>query len=1065
MWKLSLANPVTATPTLGAPIARVVGGRAPIAVIGVELSSEGEITTENVLTPEPVEITLPPTEAGFESITTPALVLENVELSDVSSVYQSTVSSSGYVGRTGSWTQTDSIEFDPSGSFTWNPVLPPPSAGSYAYNPSTKQLVLLLDYDTSSGSPQIPSGYQKSSIQIVGRSEPYSRPVTSGTLTIPAARDTNRLVRGIPRIFYKFPMQGEFTISLNFEQAPSGSFAFECPLSYRRGIECELQTGKSLEIFDIWFRIESLRIQEKALKEYPGGAIVVSVSLGGYYRNEELNLPVPMVGVSPREYEQLAERIRRIEYKIEKLEFKLGNTEDIGEQQNLTKQINTLKKQIIALQNRNTPELLDARLEEFDEAIEEGKIDPECVLGNSEREAEEAEVQKSYVELSRIASKAGVCYRGPSVKIRLPENASRMDCTSFQSHVTEAARINGKFLDYHDKCVRARSWSSARRRSYTEDDIFGDLSNTYNSQNLLADALSIKDYNPEAPDITSPFPIAPTLPGSPRYYSERQDCIPYGAKYCRTKLTGRFTEEDKREGEEETKPKIKNLAPPRWTVIPPVRVTLQGGDESPSASPPVWVTTREGIPDISLCGQFQKTLNEVTTEDGCPIFEQNWIYGFTGTLESGVFWGQVEYSLTVYRYDAETGYLLGFDKQGWRMVQLLSESAGTPTQDTRYLSPSSTYDTKWSNLLNWQICSISGMQRFVVATFSLFYGNIEPPPLVEYKKCLPSGRSVIRYKSDPNYVEPAFAEKQVQAENSILSMPHPDTSKAEPLPPYSSGVRSLVRTNIKIDPAIYELIKRGRVGWVGYQDSPRYQGGDYKFESPTKPDIYTTYTIEEAAQGPEFKDFARNSKFQDSEGRPGGHTRKPKRYAREEPPDPDGEPPDRRDEDPDKDFNYYLKSPGCLPTECEQGSKSYEFAETLSQARKAAQTELEIDDFNSAVSTSCEVKFDPDVRPGDIVKLRFNGVTYHRRVKSVQMSLSLKGWLDGMPFVTWEPMKIDLGIYRRGGISVSLDKEKDYNDALKRLGSGVSPTIPPDDENDGNDKNDRFRLGNLAFYG
>jgi hypothetical protein len=70
-----------------------------------------------------------------------------------------------------------------------------------------------------------------------------------------------------------------------------------------------------------------------------------------------------------------------------------------------------------------------------------------------------------------------------------------------------------------------------------------------------------------------------------------------------------------------------------------------------------------------------------------------------------------------------------------------------------------------------------------------------------------------------------------------------------------------------------------------------------------------------------------------------------------------------------------------------------------------------------------------------------------------------------MPFVTWEPMKIDLGIYRRGGISVSLDKEKDYNDALKGLGSGVSPTIPPDDENDGNDKNDRFRLGNLAFYG
>lgn len=1065
MWQLSLSSlsvDITASPTLGAPIAAVQTGSAPLVRLDAEAESDGDLFVEHVLAPDPVEVEVPSSTGDGSTVTVPAIVLGDVNATDVTSVQQS-----GYAGATAGWSASPAIEFNADGSFEYDPQIANIEGGTFAFNPATQQLFLFLDWDTATGDPIVPSWYSKTSLQVSGKSAPPP-PVGTGTLQIPSPRSTNRLANGIPRLFYKFPMQGEFSISLGFEQAPSGAFSFNVPASYRRNIECELEPGQALEIFNIWFRIESLRIQEKPLREYPAGAVVVSVSLGGYYRSEELSLPVPLVGVSPRFLEGLKERIEKILYDIKVLEHKLEQVDDNNDWQRkrLIDQINVLKRQVIALQNRNNPELLKDHLEDFNEALEEGNIDPECVLGNSERGAENDEVRKNYVELTRIARKAGICYNGPSVKIRVPENASRLDCTSFQQHVTEAARLRGKYLDYHGKCIKAKSWSSSRIRSYPEDRILGDFSTSINAQNLNARQLSYRDYNPRDPDLTSAFPIVPSQPDANKVFvSERQRCIPYGAKYCRTKLTGRFAEEEEDKDDEETKPKAKDLGKPRWRIVPPVRVTLWSGDVNATASPSVFRNTREGLPDLSLLGQFEKTLNMVMLEDGVPVFEVNRKYGFTGTLESGITWGVVERTSTFYRYDEETGYLLGYDRRGFRMVQLLSESPGSDTQDTRYLSSGSVYDSKWSRILNWQPCPISGGQRFIVATFSLFYGNIEPPPLVEYKQCLSSGRSVTRYKPDPNYVEPAFAEQEGQRSSGIVSFPHPDTVRSAPLPPYSSGERTLKRTQIEIDPAVYGLITNDRVGWVGYQDSPRYQGGEYKFEEPIKPDTYTTYTKEETAQGPEFKDFARNSRFQDSEGRPSQHTRKPLKYVREEPPDPSSEPPERTKEDPDRDYNYYLSSPGCLNTDCDQGSKSYQYAETLGQAMRAATTELEIDDFNNALSSSCEVPFDSRLRPGDIVKVRFNGTIYYRRIKGIKMSLSLKGWLDGKPFVTWEPMSLDLGIHRFGGINVTLRREKDYRDALRGLGDGISPTIPPEADRNKVEDNDKFRLGWLGSYG
>jgi len=671
--------------------------------------------------------------------------------------------------------------------------------------------------------------------------------------------------------------------------------------------------------------------------------------------------------------------------------------------------------------------------------------------------------QRKYISLSALARKGGISYQGPDLKIPIPENATKNDATSFSSHVTEAMRIAGCFIDYTTKVIRGRSWTSTRSLSYSDDDIFGTVETSIQAMDETTDSeIDTGSYVLPAIDTTSPFPSEPTPIPKMGVVQESQRCIPYGAKYCRVRLTGEFLniEQAKQEEEEKTKSKLRDEAPPQWKQLPLPTAWICGGDSTPGNPPVLYPETEDGLPNVSICGQQTKTVTCTKMVGGLPIYETTEVWGFEGYLDQWVEWVVVSQTETYHTYDSGTGYYLGWDKYGWQSVQLVSESPGDPLRDTRYLDRGG-YTGQWRLLIQFSPAPLQGAERYFIVTFSHYYGNISEAPLVPYKQCL-GQKSVVKYRADPNYVEPAFAEVVTRVEQSYLEGSHPDTTPSEPLPPFGSGTDLQFRQQITVDPAIYDKITTagGSVSYVGKKDQPGFMGAT--FGNALKPDTYTTYTAEEQSQGMNFENFARNNRFQDSIGRPGTHTRMQKQYARVPPP---GEEDADEDRNPRKNNkrtrSYYLMSPGCpIVSRVETGSKNYSHAQTLAQATQAAQTELWIDDFRNALSGSLSVPFDASVRPGDRATVRFAGVEMYRRISGVEWSFELHGWVDGIPFVTADPMKLSVGIDRRGGPQARVVSELDPK-ADDRSDTPGDDNMSDEDDKPPSNKNDKFKLGSI----
>jgi hypothetical protein len=670
--------------------------------------------------------------------------------------------------------------------------------------------------------------------------------------------------------------------------------------------------------------------------------------------------------------------------------------------------------------------------------------------------------QRKYISLSALARKGGISYQGPDLKIPIPENATKNDATSFSSHVTEAMRIAGCFIDYTTKTTRGLSWTSTRSFSYSDDDIFGTVETSIQAMDETTDSeIGYGSYVLPAIDTTSPFPSEPRPIPRIGVVQENQACIPYGAKYCRVRLTGEFLniEQEKEEEEEKTKSKLRNEAPPQWKQMRLPEVWICGGDSTPGNPPALFPETEDGLPDISICGQQTKTVTCSRMVGGLPVYEETEVWGFEGYLDQWVDWVVVSQTHTYHRYDSGTGYYLGWDKYGWQSVQLVSESPGDPLRDTRYLDRGG-YTGQWRRLIQFSPAPLQGAERYFIVPFSRYYGNVSEAPLVPYKQCLEQ-KSVTKYAADPNYVEPAFAEVVTRVEQSYLEGSHPDTTPSDPLPPFGSGCDLQFRQKITVDPAVYDKITTaGGLVATGQKDQPGFSGAT--FGNPLKPDTYTTYTAEEQSQGMNFENFARNNRFQDSIGRPGTHTRMQKQYARVPPP---GEEEADKERNPRKNNkrtrSYYLMSPGCpIVSRVETGSKNYSYADTLAEAERAAQTDLWIDDFRNALSGSLSVPFDASVRPGDRATVRFAGVEMYRRISGVEWSFELHGWVDGVPFVTADPMKLSVGIDRRGGPQARVVSELDPKPDDRSDTPGADD-LGDEDDKPPSHKNDRFDLGSI----
>lgn len=482
------------------------------------------------------------------------------------------------------------------------------------------------------------------------------------------------------------------------------------------------------------------------------------------------------------------------------------------------------------------------------------------------------------------------------------------------------------------------------------------------------------------------------------------------SEYPNVQISGTFlTSGEVYEPEEDTQADAAITLVPSWVAKPATTVVLTSGSTDPAI--PYSNTSR--LKNLSLNWDVSgdtKTLRVVTTIDGMPSLDQEWIYGFTYTAAEVIdtttkklngnpvdYWGIVQYKQIDYLYDPGTGYALGSNTTGYKLGRHEREPEGLSANRATLEATGATLD-----LYKFQSIQVFGKTRYVLKQFADYYKEAaeEKPPLIFYKTCLPSGGSTWNYVIDSTYVPPLFVAEELTYTTSFLQTPNPEAS---PNTPEDNNLitgeesltylRRVIAPSSNTKPIVGTILGGGKVG-----------------------DRYTEFHGEASAQNAQFDDQSMRETFSEHEGQPPPATRKPP--TQEQVPPPTGAPD--MPVNPTL-FEYRLTTLGYTANSPDGGSFSDPFAKTANEALKTAKATIQVEDLQSQ-QFSAKIPFNAQIRPMDRMQLRTGYDTYNVRVLSFSNSVLIQGQLNGLPLITSpEGTQIECGIDRL--VSVTMTKK------------------------------------------
>ncbi|MBD1995408.1 hypothetical protein H6G00_02015 [Leptolyngbya sp. FACHB-541] len=498
----------------------------------------------------------------------------------------------------------------------------------------------------------------------------------------------------------------------------------------------------------------------------------------------------------------------------------------------------------------------------------------------------------------------------------------------------------------------------------------------------------------------------------------------YAAEYANFKLGGKFAEPDDGSSAKEARP--------RWVPRSPRRVTLKSGDIDIEL-PPVNTTVLKTLSLNWDTSGPTKTLKTITSEDGMPLSDIEWIYGFTylaseivdanGDLmgQPSNYWGPVSYKITTYEYDPKYGYALGSTTTGWRKARFKTEAEDAP--ETLSLDPIG--DQKYLNLYRFKTLPTQGKNRVLLVPFSSYYDDAdEAPSHTTYKHCLRDGTSVIRTIPDPTWAPAMFVKAEMTYTNSFSWTPNPDSVPEEPLPHYTTGEESWNHMVREILPA-----RSSRKVFGAKAEEWRAKSQEEAI------DMYVERRYEDSAQGANFKDKAVKETFEQFEGRPSPASRKPATRKLEEPESESGSADQKKD---GQKYDYFVCTPGYSVNDPSGGSVDLP-AETVEQALAGAEAELLFRDLQDSVQYSYLIPFNPRLNVLDFVAVRAQHESFRTRVTSVENAVTIDGFTRSEMILTAEPTKVSAGIDRK--IPVTLHKRKApkvLNETTQRRSGSIS---------------------------
>ena len=625
--------------------------------------------------------------------------------------------------------------------------------------------------------------------------------------------------------------------------------------------------------------------------------------------------------------------------------------------------------------------------------------DPECAVNST------TATTKRYLTINEIAARINARVNGISFNTIVDKSDNNATVT-LSSLLNEYVDINSSFIDYtKTDSILVRKLNSVSNWTYDSSSI---LSNFNTNINRTLPLPINSSYGVISNNIASTSLVPVTITSrTSTLTAEDTSIIPYPTIYNYT-TSDNFNDAGNIVIEEATK----NIEP-QYEIRKPVKRTYIKGDLD-AATCPSNITKLKTLDLNHDKSGVTKTIIDITEEDNNPIVEVTRRYGFAYTswnitkitggeveLDSDAddWWTLIEETTTTYNYDEVTGYLLGYDLTGRKLIRANIEGDDRYTQNYNLAlndgQEPSNVDIATYNTYLFKFVGVTGAKRYELAQHRDYYRQFEQQSKV-VKRCNKDGSS--SYVIDANYIEPMFAISEAEQYSCFLRVDNPlnlERESGDPVEPsLTSGQETYNRTTLKILPS---------------KNSAKQQGFRSEYQGE---DTYISYTSNFTSQDPGFRAVTEETSSSTNTGIPPVHIRKSPKYELIE--------PKKEIDKVTSNYRYvYWTTPynGGYPR---TGNYNFDKAKNITEVTNAVVNQLRIDDIRNTLTSTMTVPYNGSITTGDKVTVIFNGLQCNRRVVGITHSIEQE--FTNVGIETTAVTNLTMGIDR--DITVNNKREK-----------------------------------------
>lgn len=648
--------------------------------------------------------------------------------------------------------------------------------------------------------------------------------------------------------------------------------------------------------------------------------------------------------------------------------------------------------------------------------------DPDCAVNSNVTDE-----NKRYLSINTIAAKINARVKGISFDTIVDKSDINATVT-LSGLINEYVDINSSFIDYtKPSTILVKKLNSVNSWTYYSDQILSNFNTTINRNLPLPTNGTYSTLNNNI-SFTSLVPTTITN-RTATLTAENVNIIPYPIIYNYT-TPDNFSDSGTIINEEATKD-----IPPTFEVRKPVKREYYKGDLD-AAECPSNITRIKTLDLNHDRSGVTKTITYVLEEDNVPITEITKRYGFAytawditlisgGALDQTVeldspaanWWTLIEETTTNYIYDNNTGYLLGHDLNGRKLIRVNIEGDDNYTQNYNLAlndgEVPSDVDIATYNTYLFRYVAITGAKRYQLAQHRDYYQQFEQQSKF-IKRCNKDGSS--SYIPDPTYVEPMFVIAESEQYSCFLRVDNPlnidvaDSQDAVKIyePPLTTGQETYNRTILKILPS-----KNSRRAQFGFFFNNDFQGED----------SYITYTSNFTSQDPGFRAVTEETSSSTNTGIPPVHTRKPSKYQLIE--------PNKENIKTVSNYRYVFWTDPYNGKYPRTGTFNFDKAKNITDVNKAIINQLKIDDIRNTLTSTMTIPYNGNISTGDRITVIFNGLQCNRRVVSINHSIEQEFTNNGI--ITTAVTNVTMGI----------DRDIDINRKREKIIKPINPTSNP----------------------